>query len=103
MAAQLAAIAVTIAGLPNVQVALLPLDQQVPVWHSHGFTLFDQPDTPGLVHLEMLGAGTNLRDPEDVARFATAWEQLAKYAVTGSEAVAILERLSAQLRLPRTR
>ena len=98
MAGQLDRIGV-IAGLENVTIGILPLDREVPVWHSHGFTMFEQADST-LVHLELLGAGQNVRDPDQVTRYVTAFERLQKAAVVDQEALALLERLTAQLRNP---
>jgi transcriptional regulator with XRE-family HTH domain len=83
-----------IAGLPNVTVAILPLDRELSIWHSHPFIMFEQPDGQALVHLELLTGAQNLRDPDDVSRFAAAFERLLELAATGQEAEALLERIA---------
>lgn len=85
-----------VAALPNVDLRVLQFGE-VPVWRSHHFTLYDQRDGGPLVHVEGLEFGVNLRDPEDVARYAKAFKQLAEAAVTGKDAVALLERVAAEL------
>jgi transcriptional regulator with XRE-family HTH domain len=97
MAGQLAALTIA-ATLPNVSLAILPLDREIPVWHSHHFTIYDQPGDQAMVHLELRAGGENLRDPDDVARFTEAFDKLGKYAAHGDKAVAILDRLATQLR-----
>jgi transcriptional regulator with XRE-family HTH domain len=85
-----------VAALPNLDLRILQFGE-VPVWRSHHFTLYDQRDGGPLVHVEGLEFGVNLRDPEDVARYAKAFKQLADAAVTGKDAVALLERVTAEL------
>ncbi len=85
-----------VAALPNVDLRILQFGE-VPVWRSHHFTLYDQRDGGPLVHVEGLEFGVNLRDPEDVARYAEAFKQLAKAAVTGQDAIALLKRIAAKL------
>jgi transcriptional regulator with XRE-family HTH domain len=87
-----------LAGLPNVQVAILPLDQALPIWHSHHFTIFELAEGQALVHLELLATGENLRDPDDVARYDQAFEVLLETAIMGQEAAALLERVASETR-----
>jgi transcriptional regulator with XRE-family HTH domain len=87
-----------LAGLPNVVVAILPLDRALPIWHSHHFTIYELAKGQALVHLELLATGENLRDPDDVARYDQAFTRLLDLAATGPDALAILERLAADLR-----
>jgi transcriptional regulator with XRE-family HTH domain len=75
------------ASLPNVSVRVLRFDQPVPMWRSHHFTMFEQADGQALVHLELLAGGENLRDPDDLARFAEAFERLQAAAVPWSAKV----------------
>jgi transcriptional regulator with XRE-family HTH domain len=84
--------------LPNVTLGILPLHQVVSVWRSHHLTIYiDREDGP-LVHVELLAGGQNYRDPDDVTRYLDAFDRLAKVAVTGDEARALLERVAADLR-----
>lgn len=86
-----------VATIEGVSLGVLPLDIEVPVWHSHGFTLFEAVPGGSIVHVELLTAGPNFRDPDDVARFQDAFERLRKVAVAGEEARALLQRLAAEL------
>jgi len=49
-----------------------------------------QRDSGPLVHVEGWEFGIDLRDPEDVVRYAEAFKHLAAAAVTGQDAVATL-------------
>jgi transcriptional regulator with XRE-family HTH domain len=87
-----------VAELEDVTVAILPLDRELMVWNSHPFIIFEQPDGQAMAHLELLTGAQNLRDPDDVARFTAAFEQLLEAAATGQEATALLARIAAGLR-----
>ena len=71
----------------------------VPVWHSHGFTIFSDraDDAEPVVHVETLTSAINVRNPADVARYQDAFERLRKVAAVGDEARALLQRLAAGL------
>jgi transcriptional regulator with XRE-family HTH domain len=86
--------------LPNVTLAILALDREVPVWNHHSFTVFsDRADgTEDLVHVETLQTGLNVRNTEDVARYLDAFERLAQVAVTGDQARTLLTRVTEDLR-----
>ena len=85
--------------LGNVTLGILPLDREIPAWNHHGFTVFT--DRAGgaadLVHVETLHTGLNVHGPEDVARYLDAFERLAKLAVTGEQARALLARAAEAL------
>jgi hypothetical protein len=86
--------------LPNVTLRILALDQDMPVWNHHGFTVFSDRagDAEDLVHVETLQTGLNVRNTEDVARYLDAFERLAGMATTGDQARALLARLAGDLR-----
>jgi transcriptional regulator with XRE-family HTH domain len=86
----------TVARLPNVTLGVLRFGE-VPVWHSHHFTLYDDREGGPLVHVERLMGGSNLRDPEDVARYAEAFKRLLEAAAAGEDALAFLEQLAGDL------
>jgi hypothetical protein len=86
-----------IAELPNVALGILPFGE-VPVWRSHHFALYDEREDGALVHVEQLGGESNYRDPEDVALHAEAFKRLLDLAAVGPDALAILDRLAADLR-----
>jgi transcriptional regulator with XRE-family HTH domain len=87
----------TVAMLPNVTLGVLRFGE-LPVWHTHHFTLYDDREGGPLVHVERLMGGSNLRDPEDVARYAEAFKQLLESAATGEGARAFLEQLTREIR-----
>jgi hypothetical protein len=89
--------------LPNVTLGILALDQEMPVWNHHGFTVFsDRADhAEDLVHVETLQTGLNVRNTEDVARYLDAFQRLAKVAVTGDQARALLARVAESLHATR--
>ena len=86
--------------LPNVTLGILALDQDMPVWNHHGFTLFSDRagDAEDLVHVETLQTGLNIRSTEDVARYLDAFERLAGMAMTGDQARALLAHVADGLR-----
>jgi hypothetical protein len=86
-----------VAALPNVVVGILPFGP-TPTWRSHHFTLYDQRPGGPLVHIELLAGGRNFRDPDDVARYAQAFERLHDAAVTGEDVQRLLKRIGADLR-----
>jgi transcriptional regulator with XRE-family HTH domain len=86
-----------VAELPNVDLRVLAFGE-VPVWRSHHFTLYDDRDGGPLVHVEGLEFGINLHDPDDVARYTEAFKHLRETAAAGEDAVALLERLTADIR-----
>lgn len=84
-----------VAALPNVSIRVLPFGEAVPMWRSHHFTMFERADGQAMVHLELLTGGQNLRDPDDLARFAEAFTHLQAAAV---EPGPVLNRVAADLR-----
>jgi transcriptional regulator with XRE-family HTH domain len=95
-AAQLAWLA-QLTDLDGLRLAVAPFAAVMPVWHSHGFTIFDLPDGPA-VHVETLHAAVNVLDPDDVAGYEQAFEALAGGAVAGREAAALLRHVAASRR-----
>jgi transcriptional regulator with XRE-family HTH domain len=87
----------TVAMLSNVTLGVLPFGE-LPVWHTHHFTIYDDRQGGPLVHVEGLTGGSNYRDPEDVARYTDAFKQLLEAAVTGRAAVELLARISEEIR-----
>ncbi len=86
------------ATLPNVALGIIPLDREVPVWHTHGFVIFDDRDGEPVVSVETLTSALNVRDPEDVANYQDAFARLRAVAASGAEARTLLERIAADLR-----
>jgi transcriptional regulator with XRE-family HTH domain len=86
-----------VASMASVQLGILPLEVEAAVWHAHQFTLFEREPDP-VVHVELLSTGINIRDAEDVATYRAKFEQLAKAAVAGDAARALLARVAEDLR-----
>jgi transcriptional regulator with XRE-family HTH domain len=84
----------TLSELGNVVLALLPLGRQTPVWHTQGFTLFEE-RTNGdpFVHVETPGATVNLAAPEAVRMYQEILDRLRDLAVVGDEARAMIEQV----------
>jgi transcriptional regulator with XRE-family HTH domain len=94
MAVQLERIAQA-ATMPNVLVGILPMEVAAPVWRWGGFSVFlERSDGEDLALVESLAGGVTERGPADLALYARAWKQLLGYAVTGEEAVTLLERIA---------
>jgi len=72
----------TVAMLPSVTLGVLPFGELL-AWHTHHFTIYDGREGGPLVHVESLIGGSNVRDPEDVARYAEAFKQLLEVATNG--------------------
>lgn len=89
----------SVATMPNVEIGLLSLDRELPVWHSHAFVLFEDPadDGGGLVHVEAMGAALNLSDAPAVERYRHAFAALRAAARQGVEALEALARIMTQL------
>lgn len=83
----------TVASLPNVTLGIVPLAGTAPVWHTHGFVIFDDRDAEPVVHVETLTSALNVRSPDDVARYQEAFARLRDAALTGAEARNFLEAI----------
>lgn len=75
----------TVAGLDTVTLGVLPLDTDLATWGTHQFNLFDDRagDEPALVHVELLTAGMNVTQPDDVEQYRAAFARLLDASVTG--------------------
>lgn len=85
--------------LSNVSVGLIPLDREAPVWHTHGFTVFDErfEDDP-LVTVETLTAVLAVSDPKFVEEYRQAFAALQGVAVFDEDARSLLEQIAADMR-----
>jgi len=88
------------ARMPNVLVGVIPMELEVPVWAWQGFSAFLERDgdAEDLVLVETLTAGVTVRNPADVASYDQAFQQLLDVAAVDGDAVAVLERIIADLR-----
>jgi hypothetical protein len=84
--------------LPNVTLGIIPLGPELPIWHTHGFVVFDERVGGPAVHIETLTSAINVR-AEDVKDYLEAFTRLqAAAALTSSDARTILEQLAAEVR-----
>ncbi|MFH8487356.1 helix-turn-helix domain-containing protein [Streptomyces longisporoflavus] len=85
MAAQLGSLLSAIA-LPSVSLGVIPFNVSRSMWPLETFTIFDDLQ----VHTDSLTAAVTLTQPTEVALYARAFEELARLAVHGSEARALI-------------
>jgi hypothetical protein len=99
MAAQLDRLAM-LAAESHLDIRVLPFDRTVSIWHDHGFTMLaDRADGhPELVTVEMLTGEATVTEPGEVAEYKAAYERLAGLALSGSEAVAFIRQVMAEMR-----
>lgn len=85
--------------LPNVNLGILPLGIALPVWHSHGFTIYEDRNDDGdpSVHVETLTASLSVSDPADVETYRRTFASLRSAAVVEEAATAIVGQVAAQL------
>ena len=79
---------------PNVELGIIPAARPLELLVGSGFHIYD--DTAAVVGLEV--AAATLTDPADVTHFRELWERLWKAAATGADAVALIQRVAAELR-----
>jgi transcriptional regulator with XRE-family HTH domain len=86
---------VTVSGLENVTIGIIPQAAEANVWHDHGFNILDDRDDDGdpVVHVETLTNGLTITDLADVAAYRDAFTQLRRLAITGGEAQALLRQI----------
>jgi transcriptional regulator with XRE-family HTH domain len=82
----------TVAALDNVELGVVPLAIDGPVWHWHGFTLYeDRVDEGGpLVVVETLTTRVAVSDPADVDRYHRTLERLREVAAFGEKGLALV-------------
>jgi transcriptional regulator with XRE-family HTH domain len=90
----------TLATLPNIHVAVIPLDTVAPVWHGHGFVIFDglPEGISPFVSMETLHGVQRPRDPDEIAHYLEVFERLRRVALTGEAAIQFIGGAIADLR-----
>jgi transcriptional regulator with XRE-family HTH domain len=83
----------TLASLRTVRVGIIPFLAPLVVAPRHGFWIFD--DT--LVQVETFAAELNLVQPQEIALYARAFQQLAAAAVYGADARRLVTRAAERL------
>ena len=86
---------ITVSGLENVTVGIIPQAAEANVWHDHGFNILQDRDDDGdpVVHVETLTNGLTITDPADVGAYRDAFTQLRRLAITGAKAQALLGQI----------
>lgn len=85
---------VTLAGLESVEIGILPSANPLPLMPHTGFSLHD---TDSLT-FETLTREIDSSDPEEIEAHVKAFEIAWSAAVKGSDAVALIQRVAAELR-----
>jgi hypothetical protein len=86
--------------MPNVLFGIIPMDAGSTAWGWQGFAAYLERDggAEDLVLVETLTAAVTVRNAADVARYDQAFKALLDLAAVGPDALAILDRLAADLR-----
>lgn len=82
-----------VVGLTNVELAVVPFSTPLPVYPLTGFTLYDD-----AVLIESITGQQRLHAADEVALYERFFDQLRHAAAIGPEAVALIQRVSAELR-----
>ncbi|MPZ67487.1 MAG: helix-turn-helix domain-containing protein [Pseudonocardiaceae bacterium] len=85
---------VAVAGLASVDLAVLRLGTRMPVLPLSSFTAHDK----RVVFVETMTGEQRLDEPDEVAVYVKAFDLLRAAAATGSDAVALIQQVAAQLR-----
>jgi len=80
----------TVAGLPTVELSVIPLQAPMPAMPLAGFRLYD--DT--LVVIETISGEQQLEDSEEVATYTAVLDALRSAAATGDQAVDVIRRVT---------
>ncbi len=82
----------TMTALPSVDVGIVPF--AVPMLPVPGFVVYDE----NVVTSESLTAEQRLIEPDEVAQYVHFFDELRAVAVTGRDAAALIQRVTAELR-----
>ncbi len=85
---------VAVAGLASVDLAVLPVGTRMPVLPLSSFTVHDK----RVVLVETMTGEQRLDEPDEVAVYVKAFDLLRAAAITGPDAVALVQRVAADLR-----
>lgn len=85
---------ISFAGLPSVEFGVVPHDAPMPIPPLACFSLYDN----DFVLVETLTGEQRLDDPDEVAVYVKAFDLLRDAALTGPHAVALIQRVAADLR-----
>jgi len=97
LAAQLSRVA-TVAEQRNASVGVIPEGGE-PMLPFHGFTIYaDRGEDDPFVSVEMIHTYITVDNPADVELYRDIYRRLSTAAVTGHDAVALIQRVGAELR-----
>ncbi len=85
---------ISFAGLPSLEFGVVPRGTPMPIAPLACFSVFDD----DFVLVETLTGEQRLDDPDEVGVYVKAFEALRDTAATGSDAVALIQRVVAALR-----
>lgn len=88
---------VVVAGLDAVEVAVLPIGQPPDVLPWSNFIIFEG-DEATTVHMELAHKGESVMDVPQVDIYRRIYTKLWSAALTGRDAVALIQRIAAELR-----
>ncbi len=80
---------ISLTALPNVRLGIIAFDAQYATSPWHGFWIYENEK----VLVETMTAELDLRQPEEIARYSSAFDQLAAVASYGRSARAIITRV----------
>ncbi|MGH3631149.1 MAG: Scr1 family TA system antitoxin-like transcriptional regulator [Sciscionella sp.] len=84
---------VALAGLTTVDLAVVPFASALPVYPLSMFKLYDA----DMAMVESLQGEQLLFDPELIASYGEAFDQLHDAALSGADAVTLIQRIAAEL------
>jgi len=78
----------------QVSFGVLPLGDELPTWHWHGFDIFESRAEPPVVEVETLTAGLTIADPGQVSTYIEAFSKLRAAALSGRKALQLVRTLA---------
>lgn len=86
----------SLAAMDNVRIGVLPIDGQAVAAPWSNFVIYEGDET--FVMVELVHAGLRIADPEDVELYRGLYDRLRERAATGTDAVALIQRVAAEQR-----
>jgi transcriptional regulator with XRE-family HTH domain len=86
----------SLAAMDNVHIGVLPIDGQAVAAPWNNFAIYEGDET--VVMVELIHAGVRIADPEDVELYRGLYDRLRARAAKGPDAVALIQRIAAELR-----
>jgi Domain of unknown function (DUF5753) len=86
----------SLAAMGNVHIGVLPIDGQAVATPWNNFVIYEGEET--FVMVELIHAVARIADPEDVELYRGLYDRLRERAAKGHDAVALIQRIAAELR-----